>query len=140
VTLRASGTSELTVSVAEPGPIVAMKLQSIMNRGSAKEGTDLLDIIRLSVDPATGPVLALSSLMLIHGFGPTPCGTPNGGSAIMPIDLFAACGTFQRAAMQNLTISISWANFSAMHWPQRAANPWLIQKCLEIAVCTGERH
>ena len=57
VTLRASGTSELTVSVAEPGPIVAMKLQSIMNRGSAKEGTDLLDIIRLSLDPAAGPVL-----------------------------------------------------------------------------------
>lgn len=57
VTLRTSGTSDLTVSVAEPGPIVAMKLQSIMNRGSEKEGTDLLDIIRLSLDPAAGPVL-----------------------------------------------------------------------------------
>jgi hypothetical protein len=34
-----------------------MKLQSIMNRGSAKEGTDLLDIVRLCLDPAAGPVL-----------------------------------------------------------------------------------
>jgi hypothetical protein len=47
----------LTVAVAEPGPIIAMKLQSIMNRGSQKEGTDLLDIIRLCLDPAAGPVL-----------------------------------------------------------------------------------
>jgi hypothetical protein len=34
-----------------------MKLQSVMNRGSAKEGTDLLDIIRLCLDPSAGPVL-----------------------------------------------------------------------------------
>lgn len=34
-----------------------MKLQSIMNRGSEKEGTDLLDIIRLCLDPAAGPIL-----------------------------------------------------------------------------------
>lgn len=32
-----------------------MKLQSIMNRGSAKEGTDLLDIIRLTLDQTVGP-------------------------------------------------------------------------------------
>lgn len=31
-----------------------MKLQSIMNRPAAKEGTDLLDIIRLSLDPVAG--------------------------------------------------------------------------------------
>jgi hypothetical protein len=43
--------------MAEPGPLIAMKLQSIMNRGAAKEGTDLLDIIRLCLDPATRPVL-----------------------------------------------------------------------------------
>ena len=30
-----------------------MKRQSVMNRGSAKEGTDLLDIVRLTTDPAT---------------------------------------------------------------------------------------
>lgn len=33
-----------------------MKLQSIMNRGSAKEATDLLDIIRLTLDSVAGPV------------------------------------------------------------------------------------
>lgn len=56
VTIRAGGTAALTVAVGEPGPLIAMKLQSIMNRGRAKEGTDLLDIIRLSLDDKTGPV------------------------------------------------------------------------------------
>ena len=56
VTLKASGAPDISVAVAEPGPIVAMKLQSIMNRGAEKEGTDLLDIIRLSLDPVAGPV------------------------------------------------------------------------------------
>lgn len=46
----------LTVAVGEPGPLIAMKLQSIMNRGRAKEGTDLLDILHLSLDDETGPV------------------------------------------------------------------------------------
>lgn len=39
--------------VAEPGPLIAMKLQAVMNRGSAKQGTDLLDIVRLLFDPGT---------------------------------------------------------------------------------------
>lgn len=56
VTIRAAGMAELTVAVGEPGPLIAMKLQSIMNRGRAKEGTDLLDIIRLSLDDETGPI------------------------------------------------------------------------------------
>ena len=34
-----------------------MKLQSAMNRGRAKEATDLLDIVRLTLDPVTGPVV-----------------------------------------------------------------------------------
>lgn len=46
----------LTVAVAEPGALIAMKLQSIMNRGAAKEGTDLLDIVRLSFDQGCGPI------------------------------------------------------------------------------------
>lgn len=44
----------LVVAVAEPGPLIAMKLQSIMNRGAAKEGTDLLDIVRLTLDLTCG--------------------------------------------------------------------------------------
>lgn len=31
-----------------------MKLQSIMNRGAAKEGTDLLDIVRITLDHKCG--------------------------------------------------------------------------------------
>lgn len=55
VIIRTEGAPELRVQVAEAGPLVAMKLQSIMNRGSAKEGTDLLDIIRLTLDQTVGP-------------------------------------------------------------------------------------
>lgn len=42
-----------TTLVAEAGPLVAMKLQSIMDRGNEKAGTDLLDIVRLLQDYAT---------------------------------------------------------------------------------------
>jgi hypothetical protein len=54
--LSVEGLEPLTVRVSEPGPIIAMKLQSIMNRGSAKEGTDLLDIVRITLDRDCGPV------------------------------------------------------------------------------------
>lgn len=54
IQIRADGLPDLKAAVAEPGPLVAMKLQSIMNRGAAKEGTDLLDIISLTLDPTAG--------------------------------------------------------------------------------------
>lgn len=55
--IRANGDRfEVTTPVAEPGPLVAMKLQAVMNRSVGKQGTDLLDIIRLTLDPATRPV------------------------------------------------------------------------------------
>jgi len=41
--------------IAEPGPLVAMKLQAITDRGREKQGTDLLDIVRLTLDAGTGP-------------------------------------------------------------------------------------
>lgn len=41
---------EVSTLVAEPGPLVAMKLQAIMNRVTAKQGTDLQDIARLILD------------------------------------------------------------------------------------------
>lgn len=44
---------EVTTPVAEPGPLIAMKLQAVMNRSVDKQGTDLLDIIRLTFDEAT---------------------------------------------------------------------------------------
>jgi hypothetical protein len=55
VTLRIGGAEQLVVAMAESGPLIAMKLQSVMNRGRAKEATDLLDILQLTLDPATGP-------------------------------------------------------------------------------------
>jgi len=46
---------EVLARVAEPGPLIAMKLQSVMNRSARKERTDLLDIIRLTLDRDAGP-------------------------------------------------------------------------------------
>ncbi len=52
----AGGTAfEHCVRVAEPGPLIATKLQALPNRSKTKEATDLLDIIRLALDPQTGP-------------------------------------------------------------------------------------
>lgn len=52
--LRVSGEQvEVTTPVAEPGPLIAMKLQSVMNRSVEKQGTDLHDIVRLAFDEAT---------------------------------------------------------------------------------------
>jgi hypothetical protein len=53
--LRADDQDPVTAAVAEPGPLIAMKLQSVMNRGRDKEATDLLDIIQLTLDHTTGP-------------------------------------------------------------------------------------
>ncbi|GAA0213589.1 hypothetical protein GCM10010492_09270 [Saccharothrix mutabilis subsp. mutabilis] len=48
---------EHTVRVAEPGPLVATKLQALPDRSKAKEATDLLDIVRLTLDRQTGPAV-----------------------------------------------------------------------------------
>jgi hypothetical protein len=60
LTIRAVGSPpesgpEVLARIAEPGPLIAMKLQSIMNRSADKERTDLLDIIRLTLDRGAGP-------------------------------------------------------------------------------------
>ena len=47
---------EVTTPVAEPGQLIAMKLQAIMNRSVEKQGTDLRDIVNLTFDSATRPV------------------------------------------------------------------------------------
>lgn len=54
ISLQTPGFAPVTVRVAEPGPLIAMKLQSLMDRGAAKEASDLLDIVRLTLDPITG--------------------------------------------------------------------------------------
>lgn len=55
--LRSGGEQvEATAPVAEPGPLIAMKLQAVMNRSDGKQGTDLLDIVRLALDPSARPV------------------------------------------------------------------------------------
>jgi len=46
---------DVVVRVAQPGALVAMKLQSVMNRPVAKERTDLLDIVQLTLDRRAGP-------------------------------------------------------------------------------------
>lgn len=54
MTLRTPGLPPVTVLVAQPGPLVAMKLQSLMDRGAAKEASDLFDVVRLTLDPVAG--------------------------------------------------------------------------------------
>lgn len=48
---------EVATLVAEPGPLIAMKLQAVMNRSVDKQGTDLLDILRLTFDEVTRSVM-----------------------------------------------------------------------------------
>ena len=55
---------EAIAPVAEPGPLIAMKLQAIMNRAVSKQGTDLLDIVRLTFDADTRTA-ALSQIATI---------------------------------------------------------------------------
>ena len=53
---RATGTTaSISALVATPGALVAMKLQAIRNRSAAKQGTDLLDIVRLVLDRQSQP-------------------------------------------------------------------------------------
>ena len=66
VTITAASSSgplvEVSTLVAEPGPLlIAMKLQAIMNRATAKQGTDLQDIARLILDEQARPA-ALAQL------------------------------------------------------------------------------
>lgn len=72
---RSGDRTTATTPVAEPGPLVAMKLQAVMNRTVAKQGTDLLDIVRLTFDEATrqsamaqlgGVVDAVASDIALH--------------------------------------------------------------------------
>jgi hypothetical protein len=62
LSIRATASSgeivvEVIPLVAEPGALVAMKLQAIMNRSNAKEAADLLDILRLTLDPGSSPAV-----------------------------------------------------------------------------------
>lgn len=57
VVARATGDDVTAITpVAEPGPLVAMKLQAVMNRSADKQGTDLQDVVRLVLDRVAGPV------------------------------------------------------------------------------------
>lgn len=56
VTSSESAVRRVTARFAEPGPLIAMKLQALMDRTTAKQGTDLQDIVRLILDEETRPV------------------------------------------------------------------------------------
>ena len=55
VLLESGSRFHVDALVAEPGPLIAMKLQAVMNRSTAKQGTDLLDLVRLTLDRSAGP-------------------------------------------------------------------------------------
>jgi len=70
---------EVSTLVAEPGPLVAMKLQAIMNRATAKQGTDLQDIARLIIDEQARPA-ALTQL--------SNCDPPVAADIALHVDLW----------------------------------------------------
>jgi hypothetical protein len=75
-----SGSSvEVSALVAEPGPLVAMKLQAIMNRAAAKQGTDLQDVARLILDEQVRP----AALAQLRG-----CSTPTAADIAVHVDLW----------------------------------------------------
>jgi hypothetical protein len=77
---------EVSALVAEPGPLVAMKLQAIMNRAVAKQGTDLQDIARLILDEQVRPA-ALAQL--------GSCGMPTAADIALHVDLWLVNGRRQ---------------------------------------------
>jgi hypothetical protein len=48
---------DVTPSVAEPRPLITMKLQAVTNRSVDKRGTDLLAIVRRTIDQSTADAL-----------------------------------------------------------------------------------
>lgn len=70
---------EATAPVAEAGPLIAMKLQAVMNRSDDKQGTDLLDIVRLTLDASTRPV-AVEQITRVAG--------PIAGDIALHVDLW----------------------------------------------------
>jgi hypothetical protein len=70
---------EVAALVAEPGPIVAMKLQAIMNRTADKQGTDLQDIARIVLDEHVRPT-ALAQL--------ASCDIPAAADIALHVDLW----------------------------------------------------
>ena len=57
---------EVGALVAQMGPLVAMKLQAIMNRATVKQGTDLQDIARLILDAQVRSLRSLNSAAAAH--------------------------------------------------------------------------
>ena len=53
--VTAIGRRGRTADLAEPGPLIAMTLQAVLNRSATKQGTDILDVVRLALDQVTGP-------------------------------------------------------------------------------------
>jgi hypothetical protein len=72
--------TEVVAHVAEPGPLIAMKLQSIMNRTVNKERTDLLDIVRLTWITPQVRQHVRSLLKLMRNSLQTHVFMPTGGS------------------------------------------------------------
>jgi len=81
--LNADDLEPVKVRIAEPGPLVAMKLQSLPNRPSDKEATDLLDISKLMLDRSTAARREIS-ISRSHTTNPRRCTPPR--RAVVPAE------------------------------------------------------
>jgi hypothetical protein len=86
---------QVSALVAEPGPLVAMKLQAIMNRAVAKQGTDLQDIVRLILDQEARPAALARSLGALESLS---LGSNAAGGRLNLIPMAHVCGTPPSAA------------------------------------------
>ncbi|HWO62966.1 MAG TPA: hypothetical protein VNO31_23335 [Umezawaea sp.] len=78
--LRAEGLPPLTGRVAEPGPLIAMKLQAVMDRGAAKAGRiSWTSCASRSIGPA-GRCREISSNRRMPSCARTRSSTPGSGS------------------------------------------------------------
>jgi hypothetical protein len=117
VTIRTAELPDLTVAVAEPGALVAMKLQSIMNRGAARrrrEPTYSTSSVCAST-PQQGRFSVRSSPAPRRNFVQTPLVTPGDGSTSTPPGRSVWYKSSPKAARQNSTISTWSANCSKPH-------------------------
>jgi hypothetical protein len=87
---------EVSTLVAGPGPLVVMKLQAIMNRAAAKQGTDLQDITRLILDeqarPAAVAQLGVCGTSTARRFVGLKVWLNARGAAVANVRWAAACG------------------------------------------------
>jgi hypothetical protein len=111
VTIRAVGVPDLAINVAEPGPLVAMKLQAVMNRSRAKRARTCLTSSGSVSTRSPGRWCSPSWPTASRSSAKTLVGTPVAGSTIRRRDRSASCAPFRKATRSCWTTCASWVSY-----------------------------